>query len=147
MNRTRSRARNRSSTAMLVDHALSERYNLGLYAGPVGTAVVVLRLPNEAERMRGSFNGAVVTGLGNLRRHAVSEPTDRGGARRARCAICSSTLDCSGGRSGEIGTLHSVVGLQFHGEFDDQASVEALVPRRHRGESKICRGYPAARCA
>ncbi len=64
----------------VVDRALSERYNMGLYAGPVGTAVVVLRLPNDAERLRGSFCGAVVTGLGNVRRHASSEHIDRSGA-------------------------------------------------------------------
>jgi hypothetical protein len=42
----------------LLDGDLSERYNLGLYAGPLGTASVVLRVPNEQERRRGSLTGA-----------------------------------------------------------------------------------------
>lgn len=48
----------------LLDGDLSQRYSLGLYAGPCGTATVVLRVPNEQERRRGSLNGAVVCGLG-----------------------------------------------------------------------------------
>jgi hypothetical protein len=36
----------------LLDGDLSERYNLGLYAGPLGTATVVLRVPNAQERPR-----------------------------------------------------------------------------------------------
>ena len=48
----------------LLDGDLSQRYSLGLYAGPCGTATVVLRVPNEQERRRGSLSGAVVCGLG-----------------------------------------------------------------------------------
>jgi hypothetical protein len=48
----------------LLDHDLSARQRLGLYPGRVGTAIAVLRAPNEAERLRGSLRGAVVTGLG-----------------------------------------------------------------------------------
>jgi CHAT domain-containing protein/pimeloyl-ACP methyl ester carboxylesterase len=42
---------------------LSLRMNLGLYAGAVGTATVVLR-QNGLEQQRGTASGAVVTGLG-----------------------------------------------------------------------------------
>lgn len=48
----------------LVGGALSVRYNLGLYAGALGTATVVLTAPNEAEQRRGSRRGAVIAGLG-----------------------------------------------------------------------------------
>jgi CHAT domain-containing protein/triacylglycerol esterase/lipase EstA (alpha/beta hydrolase family) len=48
----------------LVDSELSVRKNLGLYAGPIGTATVVLFARNEQEQARGSFRGAVVAGLG-----------------------------------------------------------------------------------
>lgn len=48
----------------LLDHQLTVRHNLGLYAGPVGTATVALTATNEEERRRGSLRGAVVTGLG-----------------------------------------------------------------------------------
>nr|MBP8175987.1 hypothetical protein [Sphaerotilus sp.] len=44
-----------------LDGALSDRHRLGLYAGPIGTATVVLRGgQSDSEPLR----GAVVTGLG-----------------------------------------------------------------------------------
>lgn len=46
--------------AELLRGALAERHDLGLYAGPVGTAVAVLMAPGPA----GNRRGAVVTGLG-----------------------------------------------------------------------------------
>jgi CHAT domain-containing protein len=48
----------------LVDGALTSREHLGLYAGPIGTAAVVLLGQNEQERLRGSSRGAVIVGLG-----------------------------------------------------------------------------------
>lgn len=48
----------------LVDGALTVRKHLGLYAGPVGTATIVLSPPNPQERLRGQQRGAVVVGLG-----------------------------------------------------------------------------------
>ena len=48
----------------VVGGALGTRYNLGLYAGPLGSATVVLQARNEMERGRGSRRGAVVAGLG-----------------------------------------------------------------------------------
>jgi CHAT domain-containing protein len=48
----------------LVQGELARRHNLGDYPGRVGTALAVLRARNELERARGSFGGAIVTGLG-----------------------------------------------------------------------------------
>ena len=48
----------------LLDGDLSERLELGMYPGARGTAIAVLRVPNEQESRRGTLNGAVVTGLG-----------------------------------------------------------------------------------
>lgn len=48
----------------LVEGGLSMRYDLGMYAGRLGTATIVLRSANEMERWRGSYRGAVVAGLG-----------------------------------------------------------------------------------
>ena len=48
----------------LVGGALAMRYDLGMYAGSLGTATVVLPARNEMERQRGSYRGAVVAGLG-----------------------------------------------------------------------------------
>jgi CHAT domain-containing protein len=48
----------------VVGDGLSMRYDLGMYAGPLGTATVVLPARNVLERGRGSRRGAVVAGLG-----------------------------------------------------------------------------------
>ncbi|MDP1532009.1 MAG: hypothetical protein Q8L92_00345, partial [Rubrivivax sp.] len=48
----------------LLGGGLSERYNLGLYAGPLGSATAVLRGLSEARRSRLQLSGAIVTGLG-----------------------------------------------------------------------------------
>jgi CHAT domain-containing protein len=110
----------------LVDRALSERYNLGLYAGPVGTAVVVLRLPNDAERLRGSFCGAVVTGLGKydgtLAASTLAEAV-RAGALRYLLQY----VDCSGRRDGEIALSTLLLGYNSTANLTISASVEALV--------------------
>ena len=110
----------------LVDRALSERYNLGLYAGPVGTAVVVLRLPNDAERLRGSFCGAVVTGLGKydgtLAANTLTEAVRTGALR-----YLLQYADCSGERSGEISLATLLLGYNSTASLTIAASVEALV--------------------
>ncbi|MEI7968817.1 MAG: CHAT domain-containing protein [Betaproteobacteria bacterium] len=50
----------------LVGNELTLRHHLGLYAGRLGTATVVLLSRNDEERRRGSARGAVVAGLGEL---------------------------------------------------------------------------------
>jgi pimeloyl-ACP methyl ester carboxylesterase len=110
----------------LVDRALSERYNLGLYAGPIGTAVVVLRLPNDAERLRGSFCGAVVTGLGKydgtLAASTLTEAVRTGALR-----YLLQYADCSGARNGEISLATLLLGYNSTANLTIAASVEALI--------------------
>ena len=110
----------------VVDRALSERYNMGLYAGPVGSAVVVLRLPNDAERLRGSFCGAVVTGLGTydgtLSANTLTETVRTGAVR-----YLLQYADCSGGRSGEIALSTLILGYNSTANLTIAASVEALI--------------------
>jgi CHAT domain-containing protein/pimeloyl-ACP methyl ester carboxylesterase len=110
----------------LVDHALSERYNLGLYAGPVGTAVVVLRPPNDAERLRGSLCGTVVTGLGKydgtLAANTLTEAV-RAGALRYLLEY----VDCSAQRSGEISLSTLLLGYNSTANLTISDSVEALI--------------------
>ena len=82
---------------------------MGLYAGAVGTAVVVLRLPNAAEKLRGSCSGAVVTGLGpydgTLAANTLTEAVRTGALR-----YLLQYADCSGERSGEISLCTLLLG-------------------------------------
>ena len=48
----------------VVCNELTMRKHLGLYAGPIGTATVVLVEPNAEEQLRGVQHGVVVAGLG-----------------------------------------------------------------------------------
>ncbi len=48
----------------IVEGGLTARHNLGMYAGAIGTALVVLTPRNDVEKARGIYRGAVVTGLG-----------------------------------------------------------------------------------
>jgi hypothetical protein len=59
----------------VVDGALTSREHLGLYAGLVGTAAVVLLPQNEQERLRGSSRGAVIVGLGTFGELSTSKLT------------------------------------------------------------------------
>ena len=110
----------------LVDHALSERYNLGLYAGSVGTSVVVFRLPNEAERVRGSARGAVVTGLGTYD-GTLSPNTLTEAVRAGALRYLLQYVDSTGESSGEIGLCSLLLGYNSTANLTIPAAVEALV--------------------
>lgn len=46
--------------------ALSQRYQLGIYPGPLGTTAIVRRPPSELEARLGIPSGAIVIGLGRM---------------------------------------------------------------------------------
>lgn len=50
----------------LVNSQLTTRHQLGIYAGPLGSATVVLLDQTAEEHLRDSYRGAVVTGLGPM---------------------------------------------------------------------------------
>ncbi len=105
---------------------LSERHSLGLYAGPIGTATVVLRAPNEAERARGSLRGAVVTGLGGydgaLTPSNLTEAV-RAGALRYLLQV----IDVLGKDNREVSLAALLLGYNSSANLTVEASVEALV--------------------
>jgi len=49
-----------------LDGRLSERERLGVYAGPIGTSVIVLPPPSDGQSARGSRPGAIIVGLGDF---------------------------------------------------------------------------------
>jgi hypothetical protein len=110
----------------LLDGDLSERRALGLYAGPLGTAVAVLRVPNNAERARGSLRGAVVTGLGpydgTLSLTTLTEAV-RAGALRYLLQI----IDVLGEDDRQVSLATLLLGYNSSANLSIEASVEALV--------------------
>jgi len=110
----------------LLDGDLSQRYNLGLYAGARGTATVVLRVPNEQERRRGSLSGAVVCGLGayegNLSVDKLTEAV-RAGVLRYLLQV----IDVLGKEDRELPLAALLLGYNSSASLSVAASVEALL--------------------
>lgn len=105
---------------------LSERHSLGLYAGPRGTAAVVLRAPNAMERQRGSLSGAIVTGLGPYDGAlSMSDLTEsvRTGALRYLLQV----VDVLGKQDREVPLATLLLGYNSSANLTVPASVEALV--------------------
>lgn len=110
----------------LLDGDLSQRHSLGLYAGPIGSAAVVLRAPNAIERARGSLRGAVVTGLGpydgGLSVGTLTEAV-RAGALRYLLQL----VDVLGKGEREVALATLLLGYNSSANLSVEASVEALV--------------------
>ena len=110
----------------LLEGDLSERHSLGLYAGGRGTATVVLRVPNDIERQRGSLSGAIVTGMGSYDR--TLSPSDlteavRAGALRYLLQI----IDVLGKSDREVPLATLLLGYNSSANLTVTSSVEALV--------------------
>jgi triacylglycerol esterase/lipase EstA (alpha/beta hydrolase family) len=105
---------------------LSERHQLGLYAGPRGTATVVLRDPGVLARECGGLTGAVVAGLGPYQGDiSLADLTEsvRTGALRYLLQV----VDVLGRRDREVGLASLLVGFNSSANLTVGASVEALV--------------------
>ncbi|MEP7083102.1 MAG: CHAT domain-containing protein [Betaproteobacteria bacterium] len=110
----------------LLDGDLSERHSLGLYAGARGTAVVVLRVPNEIERERGSMTGAVVTGLGRYD-VALSAADLTESVRTGALRYLLQVVDVLGKTDREVPLATLLLGFNSTANMTVGASVEALV--------------------
>ena len=110
----------------LLDGDLSERHSLGLYAGPRGTAIVVLRAPNEQERQRGSLAGAVVTGLGTYD-GALSVTDLTEAVRTGVLRYLLQVIDVLGKDDRNVPLAALLLGYNSSANLTVAASVEALV--------------------
>ena len=110
----------------LLDGDLGERYNLGLYAGPRGSATVVLRLPNAQERRRGSLHGAVVCGLGRYDGSLNIEDLT-GAVRAGVLRYLLQAIDVLGDEDRDLPLATLLLGYNSSASVSVAASVEALV--------------------
>ena len=109
----------------LLDGELSQRRGLGLYAGACGTATVVLRAPNDFERARGSFGGAVVTGLGRYD-GALSMQTVTEAVRTGVLRYLLQVIDVLGKEPRRLPLATLLLGYNSSASMSVNASVEAL---------------------
>ncbi|MCM8612545.1 CHAT domain-containing protein [Accumulibacter sp.] len=105
---------------------LGERYNLGLYAGPRGSATVVLRLPNAQERRRGSLRGAVVCGLGRYDGSLNIEDLTAA-VRAGVLRYLLQAIDVLGDEDRDLPLATLLLGYNSSASVSVAASVEALV--------------------
>ncbi|MEJ8846843.1 CHAT domain-containing protein [Variovorax rhizosphaerae] len=105
---------------------LSERKSLGLYAGPRGTATVVLRLPNAVESARGSMRGAIVTGLGTYD-VPLNSPDLTEAVRIGVLRYLLQVVDVLGKEPREVSLATLLLGYNSTANLSIGASVEALV--------------------
>ncbi|MEO8134017.1 MAG: hypothetical protein ABI831_08580, partial [Betaproteobacteria bacterium] len=106
----------------LLDGDLSERHSLGLYAGPRGTAVVVLRVPNGFQQLR----GVVVTGLGAYD-GALSVLQLTESVRTGVLRYLLQLVDVLGQSDREVPLATLLLGYNSAANLSIAASVEALV--------------------
>ena len=110
----------------LLDGDLSQRHSLGLYAGPLGSVTVVLRVPNRQERERGSLTGAVVTGLGPYD-GALSAGDLTDAVRAGVLRYLLQVIDVLGKDDREVPLAALLLGYNSSANLTVGASVEALV--------------------
>jgi hypothetical protein len=121
----------------LLDGDLSERHNLGLYPGPLGTAIAVLRAPNDAERRRSSLSGAVVTGLGPYD-GALSLPNLTEAVRAGALRYLLHVVDVLGKADREVPLATLLLGYNSSANLTIEASVEALVRGVMEANARFC---------
>lgn len=108
--------------SQLFNGELSERHALGLYAGPRGTSVVVLRRPNGYHRLR----GAIVTGLGSYE-GMLSVPQLTESVRTGVLRYLLQIVDVLGSEEREVSLCTLLLGYNSSANLSIAASAEALV--------------------
>lgn len=110
----------------LLQGVLSERFNLGLYTGPLGTATSVLCTPNAIERASGHLRGAIVTGLGRYD-GALSQTALTEAVRTGVLRYLLQTADVLGREPRELPLATLLLGYNSNANMSIPGSVEALV--------------------
>ena len=124
----------------IVEGELSSRLSLGMYAGPLGTATVVLLPRNSQERLRRSHRGAVVAGLGTydgtLSASMLTEAV-RYAALRYLLQMRDDRVDDS--PTGELSLSTLLLGYNSTATLTIARFADRLAARRRGRQSQVCR--------
>ncbi|MDM0011608.1 CHAT domain-containing protein [Variovorax sp. J22P168] len=112
--------------AELMDGQLAQRKALDLYAGPLGTAAVVLRAPSALDRRLGVLTGAVVTGLGSYEGN-LSQESLMLAVRTGVLRYLLQVVDVMGREDREVPLATLLLGYNSSANLSIAASVEAIV--------------------
>ncbi|MFO1322311.1 MAG: CHAT domain-containing protein [Burkholderiales bacterium] len=113
----------------LVRGELSMRHHLGLYAGRLGTATVVLMSQSEQQRKRGSLGGALVIGLGELGELSIESLTEavRAGVLRYLMQLLDNESVCGVRVDDDMRLATLILGYNSTTNISIEASVGAIV--------------------
>lgn len=111
---------------------LAMRSHLGLYPGPLGTALAVLLPGNDEEQRRGQRLGAVVTGLGELGQLSASNLTEAVKVGVLRYLLAAVEAEGAVGTAGdgtllELGLATVLVGYNSTANIAIPDSLRALI--------------------
>jgi len=104
--------------------ALSQRYDLGLYPGALGSSVVVLREPNAIQKVLEVPRGAIIVGLGSMGDLA---PATLANTVRQGALAYITQLDDQGVQSATIGLSVLLIGANSTANITVQSSLGALL--------------------
>jgi CHAT domain-containing protein/pimeloyl-ACP methyl ester carboxylesterase len=115
----------------LVDGGLTQRYDMGLYAGPLGTATIVLPVRNESEHWRGSNLGAVVAGLGkydgSLSAGSLAEAVRTAALRYLLHIVDAGDIDAYAAADGGVQLSSLLIGYNSSANLTINDAVTAIV--------------------
>ncbi|NMF87699.1 CHAT domain-containing protein [Aromatoleum petrolei] len=116
----------------LVDGALRQRERLGVYAGEIGSAAVVLQARSREDRLRGTGRGAVIVGLGRFGELSAADIVETVRAGVLRYLLHSHDRQGTEGHGGDEGaselTLASLlIGYNSTAHISVDDSIESIV--------------------
>ncbi len=106
-------------------NALTQRYDLGLYPGALGTNLVVLREPNAIQKALDVPRGAIIVGLGNM--GELTPSTLANTVRQGVLAYVTQLTDENEDEVRPIGLSVLLIGANSTANITVQSSVSALL--------------------
>ncbi|MCK9985130.1 MAG: hypothetical protein AzoDbin1_01602 [Azoarcus sp.] len=135
----------------LVDGALRQRERLGVYAGEIGSAAIVLQARNREDRLRGTGRGAVIVGLGRFGQLSATDIAETVRAGVLRYLLHSHDRQgTEGGGGGDEGdtelTLASLlIGYNSTAHISVDDSIESIVRGVLAANRQFAEAMPLAR--
>ena len=124
-----------------LNHELSNRHRLGIYAGPIGTSRIFL-----SGRSSG-FKGALVVGLGRqgeLTGYLLTQTVEQGIAHYLSDINSSLQGDNSEGTPGQVGISSLIIGCGYGG-LSIETAILSILQGVQRANDKIRQIYPSAK--
>ena len=127
-----------------LDHALSQRYQLGIYPGAPGTAAIVQRPKSELDTRLGIPRGAIVIGLGqmgDLGTGTLANAVREGALQYALQTYHHIPRSAVAGETQEIGLSTLLIGANTSAAITVEDSVSTLMRAVAQANSELDRAH------